>query len=435
MSESSDRVSWGSRTDTGRVRAINQDSVHAQPELFVVADGMGGHQGGEVASAVAVSAMTSEGTPPPSNLDELVARVHRANAAVLERAEQEEELAGMGTTLCALAVLEADWRDGLHLAMVNVGDSRIYRFADGRLEQVSADHSLVAELVRDGHLTSDEALVHPQRNIVTRALGIVPDVDVDAWEVSARRGERFLLCSDGLVNEVTDAQIAATFRRLDDPAEVVDELVRLAHEGGSRDNVTVVVVQVNAGDAGPAAAIPGSADARSDAAAAAAVTAAGTSTAAGADAAALSRGGVGLREGVDPEPAIDSGLGYEGDDATQDRRVRRVGRMRAAITVAVIAFVVAAGLVIIGLYARNNYFVSFDEDQIVIYQGRPGGVLWFDPTIEVPTPFLRSDLTDALALEIDAIPEFGTLSEAEDYVDDLSGRIESASNAATAGSG
>ena len=148
----------------------------------------------------------------------------------------------MGTTLCALALVVSGDQD--RLAIANVGDSRIYVYAGDEFEQLTEDHSLVAQLVRDGTLTASQADRHPQRNVLTRALGIDPEVNVDAWEVLPFAGDRFVLCSDGLSNELTDDQIAAVLRRLAEPQEAANELVRLANDNGGRDNITVVVVDI-----------------------------------------------------------------------------------------------------------------------------------------------------------------------------------------------
>src|SRR5690606_37334757 len=165
-----------------------------------------------------------------------------ANVAILERALADPTLRGMGTTLCVLALVEADGEE--RLAIANVGDSRIYVFANGELEQMTDDHSLVAALVREGRITEEEAEGHPQRNILTRALGMDSDVTVDAWEVVPLVGERWLLCSDGLFNEVSVDQMGAVLRRLADPQGAAAELVRLANDGGGRDNITVLVVDI-----------------------------------------------------------------------------------------------------------------------------------------------------------------------------------------------
>ena len=199
----------------------------------------------------------TNGGEAPTTLEQLLGRVHEANAAIIERASGDVELAGMGTTVCAVALLcDPGETEPSRLGIVNVGDSRVYRFADGELVQVTEDHSLVETLVREGRITPEEARNHPQRNILTRALGIGHDLQVDYWELPIHLDDLYLLCSDGLFNEVTDDQIAATMRRLADPGEVVDELVRMANEGGSRDNVSVVVARVGVGDDEQAPPIP-----------------------------------------------------------------------------------------------------------------------------------------------------------------------------------
>ena len=411
MSASSELFTWALRSDVGRVREINQDSASAAPHLFVVADGMGGHRGGEVASAVAVEVMGRD-VVDVTTIDGLIDSVRHANAEVIERASADPDLAGMGTTLCAVGLLDTDWKGGTRLGLVNVGDSRIYRFADDQLEQLSDDHSLVASLVREGHLTAEEAATHPQRNIVTRALGIADDVEIDYWELPARRGEQFLLCSDGLVDEVNDNQIAAAFRRLADPGEVVDELVRLANEAGARDNVTVLIVRVDAGDDGPIERVP-------------------PASTHAATVAAESRADPGEADQLEPSDADAAA----DPDGLRDTAARRGGfggvfSVKVLVTVGVVVAILFGAIALIGTYARNNYYVGFDQDQVVVYQGRPDGVLWFDPTIEDQSALLRDDLTPALELEVEANPEFKDIDDANAYIDQLEVRLAEASDPA-----
>lgn len=400
MSET--RFTWGVRTEIGRVREINQDSVHAQDGLFAVADGMGGHSGGEVASAVAIESLVDQ--PAPDSIDAFVERVRNAHSAILDRADREPDLYGMGTTLCAIARLGDDT-----LGLVNVGDSRIYRFADGDLDQVSQDHSLVGDLQRAGHLTAEEAASHPQRNIVTRALGIGDDLLVDYWELPARIGDRYLLCSDGLVDELSDAQISAAMRRLDDPGELVDELVRLANESGSRDNVSVLVLRVDGSEGDgqlPMTLAPRlSTPERSP----------------------EPTVGGGTERLVDArtETDADTGADVAGEPVRFHRRV--LGSAILAL------LIIVGGFWLIATYARNNYYVGFEQEQVVIFQGRPGGVLWFDPTVEEGAALVRTSLTPALELEVVANPEFGSLGSAQDYIDGLEDRAEESSSEASDG--
>ena len=304
------RLRSGWATDPGRVRSSNQDRVLViDGRVFAVADGMGGHRGGEVAAQIVVDQLrqlapgadivvsgggagagtdddddpdtavlelplfVERGPAPEHAIDldpptgagpngpmplipddiptltteRLVDTVQRANLVVLTRASHDRDLHGMGTTLTAIALVDSPGVDGRGetlLAVVNVGDSRTYWMRQGRLEQLTEDHSIVAELIRDGRLTPDEARNHRQRSVLTRALGVEPDVDVDVIEVIPVAGQRFLACSDGLYGEVPDEIISAILRRLADPDEAARELVRTAIERGGRDNVSVVVVDV-----------------------------------------------------------------------------------------------------------------------------------------------------------------------------------------------
>ena len=236
-------LNWAYMTNVGRVRRANQDSVWANGSLFVVADGMGGHQGGEVASRITVGSMSA--VSEVGSVDELRDAVVNANALIRERGAADPALGGMGTTVVALGVLPASTTDGaLHLGAANVGDSRLYLFADGELEQISLDHSLVGELERAGQITSYEAARHPQRNVVTRALGADADVDVDTWVIPAVIGQRYLLCSDGLVNEVSDDEIRAALSAIEDPAAATEALVNAANASGGRDNITVLILDI-----------------------------------------------------------------------------------------------------------------------------------------------------------------------------------------------
>ncbi|MDA8070497.1 MAG: Stp1/IreP family PP2C-type Ser/Thr phosphatase [Actinomycetota bacterium] len=238
----------GSASDVGRVRSMNEDRLLESVALFAVADGMGGHAGGEVASDLAIGALQRAFTAEPSERG-LIEAVRRANQAVWERSLEDPQVRGMGTTITAAALVPTGAGD--RLVVVNVGDSRAYRFAAGDLRQMTRDHSVAEELVARGELSEAEAAVHPQRHILTRALGIGPEVEVDAWELSPGPGERFVLCSDGLTNEVGDDQIAEVLRRVREPRKAADALVRLANEHGGSDNITVVVVDVVVADPGP----------------------------------------------------------------------------------------------------------------------------------------------------------------------------------------
>ena len=238
----------GSATDVGRVRTVNQDLPLERPNLYAVADGMGGHVGGEVAARVAVETLEQAFERAPT-VDGLREAFSEANAAVWQESQTNVELRGMGTTLTAMALVGGTGRGDV-LALANVGDSRAYVFSGGHLVQVTDDHSLAEERMRHGEMTEAEAAVHPQRHILTRALGVSSEVEADMWELELRTGDRVLLCSDGLNNEVGIDEMAEILRTVDDPQEAAERLVEAANEHGGADNITVVVVDVQVGEDG-----------------------------------------------------------------------------------------------------------------------------------------------------------------------------------------
>jgi len=225
------------KTDVGRVRENNEDAVMSDNCLLAVADGMGGHPGGEIASAVAMSIVQAAFTG--QSLDELEAAVRAANRAIWDRASGHPELEGMGTTICAAGLIE----DG-RLAVVNVGDSRAYRLRNGSLTQLTQDHSVTAEAVRRGELSEQEALDHPHRSVLTRALGVAPSVELDSAAHLSIEGDRLLLCTDGLFNEVPSKEIASLMAESEDLQATADGLVELALSRGGRDNISVAVAEV-----------------------------------------------------------------------------------------------------------------------------------------------------------------------------------------------
>jgi protein phosphatase len=208
---------------------------------------MGGHQAGEVASAIAATTLRDRLASGANTVDVAVAAVVEANAAIFQGAHSHAEQRGMGTTLTALAVLTMEDHPP-RFVLLNVGDSRTYVMRNGRLRRVSVDHSYVQELVSTGHITEQEARNHPRRNIVTRALGIEPTVRVDTWVLPLVQGDRYVLCSDGLVDEVEDRAITDILREHQNPQEAAEALVSAANNNGGRDNTTVIVVDVLDGD-------------------------------------------------------------------------------------------------------------------------------------------------------------------------------------------
>src|SRR4051794_25823219 len=226
------------RTDTGRQRSANEDSFFARAPVFVVADGMGGAQAGEVASKIAAEAFEpgNQGDQPPETY--LRGVVEGANARIFDLSEQDSSRSGMGTTLTAAFV------QGDEVSFAHVGDSRAYVFRDGKLRRLTSDHSLVEELRRQGRLTEEQAEEHPQRSIITRALGPEPSVNVDTMTFPARNGDVFLLCSDGLTTMVSDDEIREILVSSKTLRGAVNKLVEAANRGGGRDNITAVAFRV-----------------------------------------------------------------------------------------------------------------------------------------------------------------------------------------------
>jgi len=231
-------------TDTGRKRRRNEDAFVCEPPLFAIADGMGGAQAGELASRLAAAAIEEAGAAV-GDAEGVASAVRTANARIFERSLSDPAVAGMGTTATVALV---DEHAG-SLTLAHVGDSRAYRYRDGELEQLTTDHSLVAELVRSGRLTEAEAAVHPHRSVITRALGTEADVEVDTRTLDLAPGDLVLLCSDGLSAMVRDGQIARTLEESDrDPYIAAEALVRAANAAGGEDNVTVVVFELTEGE-------------------------------------------------------------------------------------------------------------------------------------------------------------------------------------------
>jgi len=297
---------------------------------------------------------------------------------------------GMGTTLVALALLN----DG-RVAVINIGDSRLYVLHEGELRQVTSDHNLVAELVAEGRLSAEEAEFHPRRNVITRALGVDPEVPVDLFLLEAEVGDRFLLCSDGLFRELRDEHISSLLRRLADPNEAAHELVNQAKQRGGNDNITVVLVDV----VDPAM---DKDDARTT------------------DIPVQPE-----KEAAAPEPPPQA--------AGRSRR-----RARGALTFRVVGFVLllllllAAGAAGIGWYARAGYFVGLQGNRITIFQGRPGGLLWFRPTVADATSVTTADIESRHLPTLRAGQEEPSLTAARQYVDNLVAEEQAARKAAGA---
>jgi serine/threonine protein phosphatase PrpC len=251
-------VTWGSATDTGRVRARNEDAVLAQAPVFLVADGMGGHLGGEVASQLTVDTFRELLGHPTVNAADIPALLQGANEAIRLRARVDPAVSDMGTTAVGLAMVTESGVD--YWLAFNVGDSRIYRLHQGSLTQITVDHSYVQDLVAAGRIAPEEARTHPERNIVTRVLGVQESPVPDFWVFPPEPGERFLICSDGLSGELDDPTIAQLLAIPAEPHDVARLLVQTANQLGGRDNISVIVVDVAGAPAGEIETGPRAAD-------------------------------------------------------------------------------------------------------------------------------------------------------------------------------
>jgi protein phosphatase len=341
------------RSDTGRQRPANEDNYFATSPLFVVADGMGGAQAGEVASQTAVE-FFADGLPdgPASAEERLATLVTRANARIHELAQSDEGLAGMGTTLTAAYVAEHD------LAVAHVGDSRLYVLRDGELKQLTDDHSLVGELIRRGQIRAEEAEEHPQRSIITRALGIEHQVVVDHYTWPVRDGDVVLICSDGLTSMVPDARVAEILRDAPSLNQAAQRLVQAANEAGGRDNITVILFAVEEVTPGVGGLVGG--DQEHTVVGAAAPSAEEVREGAEAPATATATGTI-ARAPRAPRSTTPV--------AAPKRRRRVPGAVKGFLVVAILLGIIASGA---WIASRSVYFVGTNEDGFVtLYQGLP----------------------------------------------------------------
>lgn len=230
---------WGSGTDRGLRRELNEDSFLAADPIFAVADGMGGHEAGEVASRECIKALRETAVLAPGSRE---ASALDLQQALLQADAKIRELTDSRAGTTATGVVLVQEAGNPYWLVFNVGDSRTYRLSQGKFEQISVDHSEVQELVDAGHISSDQALVHPRRHVVTRALGTGEDTEADYWLIPVEDGDRYLICSDGLTGELSDLQIAQVLSTVEYPQDAVDSLVQAALRSGGRDNVTVLIV-------------------------------------------------------------------------------------------------------------------------------------------------------------------------------------------------
>ncbi len=389
---------FGAATDTGKIRSANQDRYLTSDPVFVVADGMGGHMGGEVASAITVEAL--EAAEMVGSIDDLIGRVQDANSSIVRRAREQPELKGMGTTVCVLADIKRAGPNRLGIA--NVGDSRLYRLTDDGLHQHTEDHSLVEALVRDGRLSRAEAAVHPQRNIVTRALGIDEKVLVDAWELVPVVGDRYVICSDGLFNEIHENEIAEVLRSIASPEEAAHELVERANAAGGRDNITVVVVDVTAADSYDDLPDDRVTDVRK----------------------ALPDGVLKVEKPSAAEHAAEMAAHADPHpDEIVVETVPSVVTWRLGAMIAAVLIVLLVMLAVLLQIGRSGFaVVEGDDGTVDVIQGE--SFLWFEPTTELDSTVVVAELPALEREQVQDGQEFGTREEAETYLAYLETLVE-----------
>ncbi len=364
-------------THVGLVRQSNQDNFAFREGTFVLADGMGGHQGGEVASLEATSTILESGKI--NSVADMVKSVSKANQAILKRAKKEDNLSGMGTTVCVLSEIVGT-TGKKRIGIANVGDSRIYRLGKSELTQITQDHSLVGDLVRTGELTQEEAARHPQRNILTRALGIEQDLVIDTWELNPVAGDKYLLCSDGLFNEIDDEKIAQILMEDTELEKIAQNLIDHALEAGGHDNITALVLCVED------------------------------------------------QESFEPEDWILSEMNQHTVfksrlNSAVDSEIKNFDWKPVVICMSVLLLIVSV-FTAIGLYARSGWFIGEFNGGVAIFKGKSQGVLWFDPTIERKTQISILDLSEETRkIVIDSIA-MESLEEAEFFVNNIKNKTE-----------
>ncbi len=389
---------FAARSDVGLVRADNQDSAFAGPHLLVVADGMGGAAGGDIASSLAVgrlAALEGEGLGPDEALDHLKSAIAEAHADIVERAHNDPELSGLGTTVTAIL------RSGTSLAMAHIGDSRGYLLREGDFDQVTSDHTFVQHLVDTGRLSVADAENHPKRNLVLRVLGdIDADVPVDISVREARLGDRWMLCSDGLSGVVSRDTIHQTMLEVEDAADCADALVSLALAAGAPDNVTCVIGDiVDIGAASKAKPAPNQIV------------------------------GSAARDRRRPTQGSESSAGRAAklsstaaDDDEEEERASRWSRLKPWLLPFVALVAVVAALWGAYAWSQTQYYVGTNGDSVAIYRGIP----------QTLGPITLHDVIESTAISVDSLEQYqqerveasirtGSLSEARAIVTSLEG--------------
>ncbi|MFL5795616.1 MAG: Stp1/IreP family PP2C-type Ser/Thr phosphatase [Actinomycetes bacterium] len=383
------RLVFAAATDVGRMRKNNEDSYLSAEPVAAVADGMGGHSAGEVASAIAIEELAALGERGPwenetAATDDLKQAILRANRRIRGMAASDRKLNGMGTTLVALL------QDGDMVHVANVGDSRGYLLRQGELSQVTVDHSLVQELVDDGRLSPKDAERHPQRSVITRALGIDPEVEFDLFTYKLQVGDRLLLCSDGLSDVVEPTQIRNVLLRVRSPQKAARQLITVANEQGGPDNITVIVVDA----VDESAALDLEDEQTGD-------LTDGSAT-----------GALPLVSG-DGDAPVARGRGGRAARAAKDRSLAMHRRLQRFLIAGIVVLLAAVLLVAGRSFLFSRYWVGFDGDSVAVFQGVPGDVagLRFSRLVE-RSPVSRAQVPAGYAARLEDGVQADSLADA-----------------------
>ncbi|WP_261166564.1 PP2C family serine/threonine-protein phosphatase [Microbacterium sp. Marseille-Q6965] len=406
---------------TGKVRTNNQDSGYAGSNLFVVADGMGGHAGGDVASSVAVNRLQALDRPfdsPQEAEAELRDTIADTAGDLIQLVTRRPELAGLGTTVSAIAMVD-EWA-----VIAHIGDSRIYLWRDGELTQITTDHTFVQRLVDSGRITPEEARYHPRRSVLMRVLGDMDaNPEIDTFIMQTRPGDRWVLCSDGLSGVVDEQHIAKVLRRDEAPGRTADALLRQTLDGGAPDNVTIVIVDV--GGQHPtflaAPSVVGSAS-NPQGVSLPAATRTGLPT-----------GWLHPRSQAANEPShFEPDVDYLEELIAEDRRRARRRRIGAIVAIVVLVAALAAGFAAFYSWTQTRYFVGADEDSVVVYQGiqaNLGPISLAQPHED--TGIRLDELTDANRAAVERTITARSLEHAEQIVDRLEADLPAEDEEAT----
>ena len=373
------KVAVGASTDVGRVREGNEDSFFVDAPLFAVADGMGGHAAGDVASATAVEIIQQHRAEiDPNDPDSLAATIREANRVIWEKSTNDPNLRGMGTT-CTMILIDGD-----QALVAHVGDSRAYLYSQGKIRQITEDHTLVGRMVREGKLKPEEAERHPQRSMITRALGVDEEVEVDQFNIDLSEGDRIVICSDGLTGMISETVIAEVLEQEPDPQAAAEVLVQQANEAGGEDNITVVIIDVGAeqGSAPPVT------EHRSD-----------------------------LGERSHTDPTADTGY-----HSVVEVPARRSPWLRRIFVTILILTIVAGGGIFAARYALDNsWFIGVDDSGVVtIYRGIPDEVAGLTlSTVHERSAIELTQLPDFKRDEVEQGIKVDSLEEAEATLTDL----------------